>query len=206
VRFQKYRNNNSIEKYTEVIKRDCKSWLSAVKNCSRPFYRGVDLPLLSDVAFLKKKVRANRRPMNATKEEQLVLDRGFQKEFGWKARSNGVFITSNPMEAMNYGNLFYFFAIENFKYVWSPKIEDLYTDIPLVIVDLRNRKEYKKSVDKLHDLEQIPKTFYRDSGLCQAASARNEVIVNCKTYYILEVGILEGTLDQKYKQLKKMLY
>ena len=208
MRLNKYISENTINDYISLIKRDCKPWLSATKNCSDLFFRGMKTPIDSD-PFIKKKVRSNRKPMNASREEQRALDFGFQKEFGWKPRSNGVFITSSITEAQTYGHAYFFFAIGDFKYVWSPWVVDLFTDLPILRSELRRKLKSKlKTVSTLDDslIDKIPEIFYIDKNICRSVLKGNEVVVNCKTYYLLSTTVLDGKWEQMKKGIKKLLY
>ena len=162
-------------------------------------------PMDSD-PFVKKKVRSDRKPMNASPEEQRALDFGFQKKFGWKPRSNGAFITSSITEAQTYGHAYFFFAIGDFKYVWSPWAVDLYTDLPILKGQLKKRMGLPFTASDEGIIERIPRTFYIDKNICRSTKSGNEVIVNCKTYYLLSTTVLDGKWEQMKKGLKKLLY
>jgi hypothetical protein len=156
--------------------------------------------MLADSDFVKKNVRSDRTPMNMRPSVQKELDDGFQKEFGWKPRASGVFVTTNLDEIKMYGKPNFFFAIGDFKYVWSPNIVDLFSDIPV----LRSVLSKKVKPEDVH--KSIAKEYYTDGALCLANSKGHEVMVGCKNYYLLSTGSLEGTWHEKDKLLRKLLY
>ena len=77
------------------------------------------------------KVRSRGRPRQP-KDTPQILHRmaniAFKKEFGWPVR-DGVFTTSNSYMASDYGRVGVFYPIGNYKYVWSPDIDDFYEDV-----------------------------------------------------------------------------
>lgn len=204
MRLDEFISENTMNDYIKVIKRDCKPWLNGTKSCNGPFFRGLQTAY-GDAEFVKKKVRVDRRPMNTTPDEQQKLDFGFQKQFGWKPRSGGVFVTSNITESRTYGRPYFFFAIGQFKYVWSPWVVDSYTDMPILKGELSKRMGISYSEGESM-MERIPKTFYTDENICRSTKQGNEIIVNCKTYYILSTRVFEGSSADWNKQLKKLLY
>jgi len=112
----------------ETIKRDCKYFLKESK--SQQFFTGVTYDNKSNNVFFKKMVRHNRNPRDMSLELTNSLDNYFDKEYnlgGWKPRTQSKFFTSNKSTARGYGRTYNVFPIGNFKYLWSPDIEDLYT-------------------------------------------------------------------------------
>lgn len=178
--------------FHEMIKRDCKPWLTATNKCMDPFfYRGS-----TGINFFKKKPRKDRRTRNTPDDQSKEIDIGFKKEFGWKPRSEGVFITSSILDAKYYGDAYFFFAIGNFKYVWSPDIDDLYNRLSKVMAKLED--EHGNPFDE-EPYQEVAK-LYQNNDLCSAQSAQYEVTVKCKEYYMLNQDIWSK------QELKKLLY
>lgn len=71
----------------------------------------------------------NRRNGRLPKDTHLLLhkflDVQFQKVFGWKARSDGVFAFGDFGQATTFGKPYPMFPIGDFNYLWSKKIIDL---------------------------------------------------------------------------------
>jgi len=201
MRLDNYISENTILDSTALIKRDCQPWLKATKNCGF-FYRG----LKRGGSFEKKSVRKDRIPLNMDQEESDRLDVGFQKKFGWKARSNGVFVTGSLINASGYagltGGAYIFFAIGDFKYVWSPRVEDLYTDIPKLMSAVRGLKPKKMGDPLVRAVEE----FFIDVHLTSAQKSGKEVVVGCKTYYALDTQAVSRSGYRYDKDLKKLLY
>lgn len=73
--------------------------------------------------------RVDRKPKDMSYELHHHFDSEFYHKFGWYARSEGVFTTSKLSEAKNYGNPYLFFPSGRYKFIWSPTIDDLYSEI-----------------------------------------------------------------------------
>jgi hypothetical protein len=165
-----------IFEFIEEVKKDCKPWLQAIKSCSKPVaYRG--LPVLQfpmKHIFYDKPVRTDRRPLDMLKQKHEMLDKAFYELFGWWARSNAVFLTGDITQAADYGREYLVFPLGKFKFVWSPKIDDM------VHLPTRGR------TDTLEDVIKLLKEFkFTDKGLCAALQSENEIMVNCKKYHAI---------------------
>jgi hypothetical protein len=128
------------------IKHECSDILNIYKKDGL-LYRGIkknDEHKISD-GILKIIPHTNRTPKDTPLDMHKALDRSFKKHFGWKARSEGVFVSGNIAMAAGYGNVGIFFPKNGFKYVWSPNFEDLYTDF----IDVGTfNKEVKDFINK----------------------------------------------------------
>jgi hypothetical protein len=116
---------NEIKTSTDIIsmiRKDCQPFLKEMKGSRSLLYRGSDQP----VDGIEKIVpRNNRIPKNTPLKLHKQLDIVFKKGFGWKARSEGVFVSFDEVEAEFYGETYLFFPIGKYKYVWSSIYRDL---------------------------------------------------------------------------------
>jgi hypothetical protein len=81
-----------------------------------------------------KSIRSDRTPKDMNQEVHAYLDNIFNHKFGFKARSNAIFITGYRSLAMGYGsNLYCILPIGNYKFIYSEKIKDLYMAIDHVV-------------------------------------------------------------------------
>lgn len=113
----------------EIIKKKCKPYIQEMRRIRAKhfFYRG-SVHTFSD--FIKEiKPRKNRQPKDMIIELQELLDEKFNKKFGWRPRSEGVFATYSDRTATEYGSETYiFFPVGKYKYLYSPEVDDLYTE------------------------------------------------------------------------------
>lgn len=89
------------------------------------------------VEWQKFSVRSDRKPRDMPKDLHNLLDKTFLEMFGWKARSEGVFVTSGATWEGEKDSLF--FPIGKFKYIWSPRINDLYMEERTIKMDMKHR-------------------------------------------------------------------
>ena len=163
-----------IDKSVELIKRDCKPFLEEI---NIPLYRGT----WNDYYMAKLNRRRNRKPVDTYTEVHDILDNMFLEKFGWRARSEGVFVNQ---DAQNYygDNLHLFFPIGKFKYLYSNTIDDLYTyfkggpfalDYNIYLQDyddnaerweIKYETEEEWNADRLHDFK-LAVDSYKDTGL-----------------------------------------
>jgi hypothetical protein len=126
--------------------------------------------------FFIKNVRTDRRPMNTGNIAHYNLDNYFKEKFGFKARSNVIFVTGYMNEASMYGTPYMIFPIDTYRYIWSNKIDDLY-----------DYSQYFNKVDKNGNpmFDKKAKSLlntYSSTNLKQAIESRKEIMLNCKKY------------------------
>lgn len=142
MRLQKYINEeqSKYEDIIDILKKDCALFLKELKQTRKKqfLYRGYKY---ASGIITKKKSRQDREPKDMDDTTSEYLNGLFKKKFGWYARSAGVFATSKTDDAEEYGKPFFFFPIGKYKYIWSPKIGDLYTKIDNYKLSLENVEE-----------------------------------------------------------------
>lgn len=86
----------------------------------------------------------SRRPLTSSADTHYTVDTYLKKQFGTPFRSHSIFVCRDMDTVINYGSPFMIFPIGDFKYCWSPKIDDLFyyitnidtrIDMILAIVD-----------------------------------------------------------------------
>jgi hypothetical protein len=137
-----------VDEIVSKLIKDCKPYLKvlAKSNFRYMIYRGTKHTYGT---ISKVKPRNDRTPKDMHKELHNILDNGFKKKFGWKARSEGVFVNPSQEMLVEYGLAYMFFPIGKFKFVWSPEIKDLYTNMGMrdyrdldVVTYYENRNEW----------------------------------------------------------------
>jgi hypothetical protein len=97
------------------------------KSGFRWFWRGTDKQITE---IGKVTARKNRKPKDTPQKTHELLDALFFKKFGWKVRSEGIFTNPQPGTVMPYGAYAYaFFPIGKYRYVWSDRVEDLFSQM-----------------------------------------------------------------------------
>jgi hypothetical protein len=158
---KKYKNfilleDLSSSEIKEILHRDCQQFL----NEGVLLYRGMKMDI-PDYQLLKR--RHNRISKNMPQHIHKILDELFEKQFGWKARGSGVFVTSSINDAKYYSKMnrdtnphyseepYIFVAKGDFDYLYNPDISDLYVHInntEFVIIDSWIENRYDLSPDE----------------------------------------------------------
>lgn len=128
--------------------------------------------------------RMDRKPMNTNPEVSAMFDEEFEKLFGWKPRSEGVFCTGRNVRSELYGDPYIVFPKNGYQFIWSKRINDLYIDSGI----------YGYNMDKVEEVSKKIRSLvlsYRDHGMRKAIRSGVEVTIKCDYYYVIERKDLE---------------
>jgi hypothetical protein len=150
--------------------------------------------------------RIDRKPTDTDSSTHWRLDKYFFKEFGWKARSEGMFCTPSLPRASSFararGNklkdIYIVIPSTPYKYIWSPKVPDLYDFIAEYQENVSSHDDYDDErggdmvgslihdidIDSLEDV--LDKQGYISKGLEKNKGIDGkEVMIKCTTYKAL---------------------
>lgn len=185
------------DELVDTITKGCSQWLKESNGI--PVYRGIVNPPKTGVDKLMP--RTDRRPRDTNIDLHMAIDEGLNDRFGWKPRSEGVFVTGDIKRANKYGFEHVIFPVNGYKYIWSPKVDDLYValtriDNPLLGVVDKFLYIFADDSDKSAEWLQSKQVqgavkSYRDTDLVKAIKSKNEIIVKCESYYIVESSAYE---------------
>jgi hypothetical protein len=215
-RYIDYLNENKEEEILEILWRDCKPFLNEhfkSKTSMGLLYRGSSSKSVKDIR--KINVRKNREPRDVNILIHNIFNDLFQEKFGWKARSEGVFVVANKKYSSIYGKSHIFFPIGNYEYLWNPDITDLFGKL---LRDPEIRKAITGFVDlygkskkeQLEELLEIKKKDFKRivDGYINynliwliEHSSPNEIIFKCDKYYLINTRY-EGAIKEKLKKQK----
>lgn len=157
----------------------------------RFLYRGIKYE--KNETFIIKKRRKDRNPLTTDKKSHDILDMLFQKKFGWKARSEGIFVTNDFAGAQGYGKAYIFIPIKPYSFIWNNNIEDLWFNIFSDDYDnisiLTKEEHYKLNKlnasfnEKVEILEKVVKS-YTNKDIKNAMRSGNEIMFNCDRYIL----------------------
>jgi len=168
------------------ITKDCKPFIKELKGAHNLLLRG---SRKSNPGIIKVKPRQDRRPMSTLPKVHDMLDGFFKAKFGWKPRSTGVFCSGSLNTALFYGPVNSVWPIGNFKFLWSPKVSDLFSHL----TDQVNTTEHdgwSYWLDNPDGLKAIVDT-YTDKNLPKAIDGTAtdmqsfEIMIGCKEYYMV---------------------
>ena len=114
-----------------IIKEECSDIIDLYKKTNSFIYRG--LKRTDNKKAIVRNVykitpRTDRSPKDTSWDDQEIIDGYFYKKFGWKPRSEGVFTSQTYSVAGSYGDVGIFLPVNGYKYLWSKKYGDLYSD------------------------------------------------------------------------------
>jgi hypothetical protein len=190
ITFKQFLSESDIEAISAevMLRKDCDPFL--YETMGSFLVRGVQGLTLDHMAldpdgnkmeFGIKNVRTDRRPLDTSERRHKIFDEWFERKFGWKPRSEGVFAfgeKASISEIKTYGKPCIIFPIGPIKYVWSPRVSDLYADI--IYSGIKDKDD-----DSIEDriLEWLDHAGYIDQGLEDAALGNSEVMIKCSRYY-----------------------
>lgn len=181
MRLNNYLNENrlhvdQLDQLIDTIKKDCGPFLSQVKGkVTYPLVRS-GKPFVREIKLIRKVARTDRKAKHTKQETSDFYDELFFKKFGWKPRKEGVFCWGRERQWVNSIESFFMFPIGDFKFIWSPKISDLYAALPL---------SFKGA--SLPEVVTHVMSEYTDKNLAAAINSEFEISIKCKEYYLLAV-------------------
>jgi hypothetical protein len=166
---------------TEKLINDCSEFLEVLEkihnNINNCLWRGSHRGTKDIDKFIP---RIDRIPTDTAEWLHNEWDKMFKEKFGWKARSEGVFVTSRYSFASGFGNAAHlFFPFDGYKFIWSPNIEDMTVAIGggKHADDNRKRELIKKSIEEIK--------AYKNSDLEEAIESEHEIMFKCHSYYLV---------------------
>ncbi|MFW6129856.1 MAG: hypothetical protein ACOC56_01655 [Atribacterota bacterium] len=190
----------------DIIRRNCAPFLKKVGELDNFLYRGSDRIQVMDIA--KTYARYNRSPKDMPHELHHILDDEFKKKFGWSARSEGVFAVPSCDTARLYGTEYIFFPIGKFKYLWSKKIQDLFSYIADEINLYGQAQFYENLIDKIKNIVSSYTNKDIKKLLNDSKYERCEIMFKCREYYLVNneyYDYLNGmTYEKDYNKQKSL--
>lgn len=167
-----------IDKYMEIIRRDCSQFLKESNGVS--IYRGMN----SDEEFMKKKPRnVKRTPIDLPQKYHDAINLHFLDEYGRMFR-NGVFGTGNYNDAGYYGRVYAIYPVDRYQYLWSPQISDLLSMYQYYAGDILSTITPDSFVRDIADEYK-----YRMTDLPRAINSGKEIMIYCKHYYAIRADL-----------------
>lgn len=165
------KSDAALDNLIKTIAKECSQVLPYYRKAKEILLRGVD----SNTDAFVGRSWDQRRTKDSSKKLQELYDMILKKN-GFKAlRSNSIFTTSDMHQAMEYGELYYIFPKNGFKYHWNKEIPDLVLDDPTQIfkeskiMDLMDAatewygKKTGKDIDfDLYEIMDDPQGFIND--------------------------------------------
>lgn len=129
---------NHIENILKIIKKECEEIIQIYRKTNFNFlYRGIN----RDEDFLVLKNPQNRIPRDTPKYIHDLYNFIFNSKGFSINRSNCLFVTSDKSFSMSYGIPYIIFPKNNFSYLWSEKIKDLFGETHKIFYEISKKYE-----------------------------------------------------------------
>lgn len=207
--------------FIELVRSNCKNFIAANKSSLEKqtfLFRGVFNE--SPDMFIEVP-RKDRRPTNTPYELHQLFDEFFEKTFGFKYRSGGVFTTQKQLAAKNYGsgNPYIIFPAGDYNMCSSDEIFDLYdlTETPSVELEFYYDSKNDNFHDKVYDFEiylgklidekadtkllfdVLNKAKYHESKSYKDFKTSSEIMVKCSKFYAILPFIDDDKQSKSFK-------
>lgn len=116
-------------KFWDKIEKNCQPYLKDIKVRSNVLKKMLLRGTKRSSKFFERAPREDRYPKDMPEPWHEAFDDWFKDNFGWRARSSGLFCTGSKNTAGSYGDIYMVFPAGRYDYVWSPDITDLYSAI-----------------------------------------------------------------------------
>lgn len=183
-----------VENYFPFLKKKCSMAINTMKKSRKGMWRGVASAFYDD-DFIRKKVRQERKPKDSFGPNSKILDQYLDTRFGWKPRSQGLFVIGNVDVAGTYGKEYLVFPVGNFKYVWNKKRADF-----LPYIGSRNKPENIPSKEDLIFKIENEMENFTDKDIVGGLREYHEIMIKTPEYY----GIAKTWIKKNYELFEEL--
>ncbi len=165
----------------KTIANNCSSYFNEIgKDLNNQLFRGVYTSavnnMVGDYAIILKNKRENRNPKDTDLYFHKEANKYFVNKFGVPFRDS-FFAIGNSTTASFYGMPCLFLPIGDFSFCWSEKISD-FTALSFYISNLGDNGDVKFNM-------YMEQARYRTTDLVSAIKSNKEVMVYCKSAYLI---------------------
>lgn len=198
----------------EKIINDCKPYLKLLKHLNNNKIHSVLYTGSANIyeELTKKQIKVREHPKNMDDMTNNILNKWFQDKFNFPVRDKCLYCTTNIGQAKDYGFLHYVFPIGKFNIYNSSNVSDLYIYLnnrlllnslaPKLNKEqekvLNSKGTFKEIVDSIK--KEYPELYeetvfqimdnsnYEKNNFVNAFLNKNEIMLTCKSYYIVEAN------------------
>ena len=150
-------------------------------------------------SFRTVDVRKDRQPLDTSKHVHSLLDAYFQKRFGVKVRSEGLFTTGSKSGAALYGMPNYVFPVGEFKFIWGTYEGRGINDTISLTKQIERMLQLRKRADAASvTQEMLDQVDWHEDDLPDAIKSSAEIaILVDKVILVPAVSIKDGVSYKK---------
>lgn len=196
--FKQFLKEQESQELSDYLIEHCKPFFSKSDENPLLLLRGVSrlpankFPIMLSIdgnerECIEAQVRKDRQPLTTGAEDHEIMDKWFEENFNHKFRSKALFCVGSdtPFSDINgYGHIaLAIFPIGDFKFVWSPKIQDAYNDF--TFFEKSSEERFRNTLDNAE---------YTDKDFERAKASEHEIMILADKYLAIP---LTGTQDGK---------
>lgn len=117
-----------------------------------------------------------RIPRDTPKWIHEIADQWFFDNFGVRYRSEALFCTGDKSVALYYGNIYPVVPVDEFRFCWSPVIEDFYGTVSKLKLEQGDSTEVFRLLETAN---------YTDQDLIKAIESGSEIMLHAPSYLVL---------------------
>jgi hypothetical protein len=197
MRLNRYLSEETIIEVREretvaLIKKDCGPYLKEMGKAQKGsfIYRGIKGGVKSGPLPVEKRTpRKDRWPSDVPQEIHEYVDNELKSKFGWKPRSQGTFTSASFMTATEFGIPSIFFPIGKYRYIWAPGIGDFIGELESSgVISYVGKWRIETTISSQEREDRIDDVLkkYTNKNLPKAVMNREEIIFDCKAYYLID--------------------
>ena len=191
-RLLEYMKEDESKSFINGVERKCSSYLKIYKRHNGKFYRTHGDRVET---YTLKKTRKNRRPLDSPLFLHNLVDDWMKKNFGWRGRSEGLFVWGEWSEWISHSDLV--FPIGDFDFLWNPKVEDLYDTFTKIDNDLADIQDPTPEDLKpiFYELKKEILPFYTNKDIKKFWYTGCEMMIKCDKYYLVNKSWFENYIE-----------
>jgi hypothetical protein len=177
----------------DMLKSQCMPFIDELGGFSvladYPLWRGT-----SHVTFTHTApVRKDRIPLNTPQLQSSWIDGWFADTFGFRPRSQGVFLSGNKAIASQYGSPFVVVPVGELKYVWSPKVKDLFDDL---VHSFGTKNLAELSQPEIIDF--MESSDYHSDRLLDGVKGKVEIAIVCDSILLISPEDFRNEVEMRF--------
>lgn len=198
MRFQHYINEEKLYNfYIPKMKIECAKFIKDIRGANGSLIRYDNKK--RDWMISKNKTRDFRDTVDIPLELSKKIGNLFKEKFGWNARNENVVFCWGKSEKLKNALMRYVFPVGNYRFLWSPKVDDLYrklyklSTIKKIGYQGITKENDPKLINALYEYFKENKILdtYTNKNLKEAVMDTKEIMVNCKEYYLVDIRVIK---------------
>jgi len=171
------------------IKKDCKPIVSIMRKTKKFLWRGM---AGDNEGFVIKTPRQDRNPTDTPTRVHKEFDRQYKLRYGWKPRSEGVFVSNKEVGTTGYGPKHVIFPVGRFQYTWALDINDFF------IWSRHETKKAQSDEEIKFRISEVIERYNNNKRIDQFMnkSIAGEMMIKCEKYYAINYEFVQNSTAQ----------